>query len=129
MVMHSSGLVSNNKCRSVYLLLQSESVRIEESALSDNLEATSGALFISASRGRVDVEIFGSIFLDNGASKGNIGAVVSLLALRNHSGNAHIVNTSFINKKNIPSTAMQISAKYQVKLFNVTTSRHQVLGT
>jgi len=75
--------------------------------------------------GKVDVRIFDSIFVDNGATKRN-GTVVSLFALKNHSGHADIVNTFFINKKRRQSTAMKISAKYDIKLFNVTTSRYWV---
>ena len=125
-VVHCSGLVSYDKCRSVYILLQSGNLRIERSTWSDNLENTSGALFMGASlEVKSMCEISDSIFMDNGATKRN-GAVVSLLALKNHSGNADIVNTSFINKKKRQSTAMQISAKYHIKLFNVTASRYWV---
>jgi len=91
------------------------------------LERTSGALFVGASRGKVDVRIFDSIFVDNGATKRN-GAVVSIFPLKNHSGHADIVNTFFINKKGSQSTAMKIIAKYDIKLFNVTTSRYWVTG-
>ena len=92
-VMHCSGLVSYDKCQGVYILLQSGNLRIERSTWSDNLQNTSGALFMGATGGKVDVEISDSIFMDNGATKRR-GAVVSLLALKNHSGNADIVNTS-----------------------------------
>ena len=80
---------------------------------------------MGATGGKVDVKISDSIFMDNSATKRR-GAVVSLLALKNHSGNVDIVNTSFINKKKRQSTAMQISAKYHIKLFNVTASRYWV---
>ena len=124
-VMQCSGLVSSDKCRSVCILLQSGNLRIDRSTWSENLQNTSGALFMVAGGGKVDVEISDSIFMDNGATKRN-GAVVSLLALKNHSGNVDIVNTSFINRKKRQSTAMQISAKYHIKLFNVTASRYWV---
>ena len=122
---HCSGLMSYDKCQGVYLSLQSGNLRIERSTWSDNLKNTGGAFFMGATGGKVDVKISDSIFMDNSATKRR-GAVVSLLALKNHSGNADIVNTSFINKKKRQSTAMQISAKYHIKLFNVTASRYWV---
>ena len=124
-VMHCSGVVSYDQCRSVYIMSKSGNVRIDRSAWSDNLQNTCGTLFMGANGGKFDVEIFNSIFVDNGATK-RTGAVVSLLAFRNHSGSATIINTSFINEKKRQSTAMEISAKYHVKLLNVTTSSYWV---
>ena len=123
-VMHCSGLVSYVKCRSVYILLQSGSVRIEKSTWSDNSQNTSSDLFMGANGGKVDVVISDSIFLDNGATKRS-GAAVSPLDWSDRSGSADIVSISYIKTKNRQSTAMQISAKYHIKLFNVITSGYR----
>ena len=120
-VRHCSGMAPYGKCRSVYILLKSGRVRIGQSTWSNNLEATSGALFVETTGSDVDVEILDSIFVGNGASN-KADAVVSLLALKNHSGNVAIVNSSFINKKKRQNKALNISAKYHIKLVNVTAS-------
>ena len=120
-VKRSNGIVSRGNCTSVYFLLKSGTVKIEKSTWSENSQAMSGALFVRASGGKVDVNILECFFLDNGPSEKR-GAIISLLNSGKHSGNVTIMNTSLINKKERQNEAMKISAKYRIKLVNLTTA-------
>ena len=117
-VKRCNGIVSNGNCTSVYFLLKSGMIKIEKSTWSENSQAMSGALFVRASGGKVDVNILECFFVDNGPSKK--GALISLLAFGNHAGNVTIINTSLINKKERQNEAINISAKYRIKLVNLT---------
>ena len=114
-----SGITRHGKCRAVVLLVKRGTVNVEKSLWSDNLQSANGALFVEARGGRVDVQILHCIFMDNGATK-RTGAVIGLLASKIHSGNATIVNNSFINNNARQSKAIEISGKYHIKLANLT---------
>ena len=111
----------DRSCRSIYLLLKSGAVNVKNSTWSNNLKATGGALFVVARGDKVDVEVVDCTFVDNGASNGL--AVINLWAMKNYSGNATIVNTSFITKQNRQSKAIRISGGYKIKLLDITTMR------
>ena len=114
-----SGIARHQKCRAVVFFLKRGIVNVEKSLWSDNLQSANGALFVEARGGKVDVQILHCIFMDNGVTK-RTGAVLSLLASKIHSGNATIVNNSFINYKERQSNAIKISGKYHIKLADLT---------
>ena len=111
----------DRSCRSIYLLLKSGAVNVKNSTWSNNLKATGGALFVVAKGDKVVVEVVDCTFVDNGAS--NRLAVINLWAMKNYSGNATIVNTSFITKQKRQSKAIRISGSYKIKLLDITTMR------
>ena len=114
-----SGIVRHQTCRAVVFFLKRGTVNVEKSLWSDNLQSENGALFVEARGGKVDVQILHCIFMDSGVTK-RTGVVISLLTSKIHSGNATIVNNSFINNKERQSKAIKISGKYHIKLANLT---------
>ena len=100
-----SGIAHHQKCRAVVFFLKRGTVNVEKSLWSDNLQSANGALFVKARGGKVDVQILHCIFMDNGVTK-RTGDVISLWASKIHSGNATIVNNSFINNKERQSNAI-----------------------
>lgn len=113
-----NGNNSHRNCIVVYILLKSGTIEIDNSTWSDNSN-TNGSLFLKAIGNKSDVTISNSIFLNNGVKTAS-GPIISLKALNNHLGlRATIVNSSLVNRKYRQRQSMLISAKYYIKLINV----------
>ena len=107
---------SRYRCGSVCLMLTSGSVTFEEFHWFNSRPDTAGAVFVGATRGKADVKISRSSFIDGGHS--NRSVFVEVQALGESKGSVVVANTSMFD---IQDRALVISPKYRIKLVNVTT--------
>ena len=107
--------VSRNS--TVCLMLKSGQVTFEQFHwINSKPNITAGGIYVATTGGKADVKIAGASFIDS-CHNGSI--LVRIEALKKHKGGVVVANTSMFNNRD---SALVISPRYKISLFNVTFS-------